>query len=153
MINLELGDVAHIIQLSIAPVFLLTGVGTLLTVLTNRLARILDRSRILEEQLAGKGGVMQKPGFREELSELYERGHLINWAITLATMCGLFICMVIASLFLGDAAGWKLDTLIAGFFVAGVFSLIGSFIYLLREIFVATKTLKRQRKQGRRKME
>ena len=43
--------VAHVIQMAVAPVFLLTGVGAILTVLTNRLARIIDRARILEERL------------------------------------------------------------------------------------------------------
>ena len=49
MINLHLGNIGQIIQLAIAPVFLLTGVGTNLTVLTNRLARIIDRSRVIED--------------------------------------------------------------------------------------------------------
>lgn len=153
MINIELGDVGHIIQLAIAPVFLLTGVGTELMVLTNRLARIIDRSRMLEDLTAESGKEAQKLAYHEELHELYERAHLINWAITLCTTCGLFICLVIASLFIGDTAGLRIDLWIATLFVCGVFSLIGSFIYLLREIFVATTTLKRQRKQGRRKIQ
>ncbi|MFZ6655157.1 DUF2721 domain-containing protein [Undibacterium sp. TJN19] len=151
--NLQLGDVSHIIQLSIAPVFLLTGVGTTLSVLTSRLARIIDRSRVAEEMLHGSGAVVPPaPGLEEELHELYERSHLINRAITLSTCCGLFICLVIATLFLGDATSLSLDKLIAALFVAGVFSLIGSFIYFLREIFVATKTLTRQRELGRHKI-
>ncbi|MFZ6723261.1 DUF2721 domain-containing protein [Undibacterium sp. Ji49W] len=151
--NLQLGDVSHIIQLAIAPVFLLTGVGTTLSVLTNRLARIIDRSRVVEELLHGdNAAVPVTPGLEEELQELYERSHLINRAITLSTSCGLFICLVIATLFLGDATSLSLDKPIALLFVAGVFSLIGSFIYFLREIFVATKTLTRQRELGRHKI-
>jgi hypothetical protein len=49
--NIQIGDIGHIIQLAIAPVFLLTGVCTNLMVLTNRLARIIDRSRVLEDRL------------------------------------------------------------------------------------------------------
>ena len=49
--NIQPGEIGHIIQLSIAPVFLLTGVGTNMLVLTNRLARIIDRTRALEEKL------------------------------------------------------------------------------------------------------
>ncbi len=153
MINLQLGDVSHIIQLAIAPVFLLTGVGTKLSVLTSRLARIIDRSRVVEDLLHGDNSpAINPPGLEEELHELYERSHLINRAITLSTSCGLFICLVIATLFLGDATSLNLDKLIAALFVGGVFSLIGSFIYFMREIFVATKTLTRQRKLGRRKI-
>ena len=149
MINLQLGDVGHIIQLAIAPVFLLTGVGTKLAVLTSRLARIIDRSRVVEDLLQTPDEAALKPGLQQELHELYERSHLINRAITLSTTCGLLICLVIATLFSGDATGLNLDKLVAALFVGGVFSLIGSFIYFMREIFVATKTLSRQRRHGR----
>lgn len=154
MITLQLGDVAHIIQLSVAPVFLLAGVGTNLMVLTNRLARIIDRSRIIENLLQIDDEDKRKNNHDEhlrELDELYDRTHLINRAITLSTSCALLVCLVIASLFLGDATGLGLDKLIAALFVGGIFALVGSFIYFLREIFVATKTLARQREIGRKR--
>lgn len=140
MINIQLGDVSHIIQLAIAPVFLLTGVGTNLMVLTNRLARIIDRSRVLEERFPSATEADQIE-YRAELETLMLRAHLINRAITLSTACALLVCLVIASLFLGDALKLGLDKFIAALFVLGMLSLIGSFVFLLREIFVATKTL------------
>lgn len=148
MINLHLGNIGQIIQLAIAPVFLLTGVGTNLTVLTNRLARIIDRSRVIEDVISTKGVSGLTPHMKIELDELYQRSHLINRAITLSSACALLVCLVIAALFLGDALDLHLDKTIAALFVAAVFALIGSFIYFLREIFVATKTLKRQREHG-----
>lgn len=154
MINLQLGDVGHIIQLSVAPVFLLAGVGTNLMVLTNRLARIIDRSRVIEDLLQAENKDTRVGAHQEylrELDELYDRTHLINRAITLSTSCALFICLVIASLFLGDTTGLGLDKLIAALFVGGILALVGSFIYFLREIFVATKTLARQREIGRKR--
>ncbi len=150
MINLHLGNIGQIIQLAIAPVFLLTGVGTNLTVLTNRLARIIDRSRALEEIVSMQGAEGLSPNMRIELDELYQRSHLINRAITLSSTCALLICLVIAALFLGDALDLHLDKVVAALFVSGVLALIGSFIYFLREIFVATKTLRRQREHGAR---
>lgn len=148
MINLHLGNIGQIIQLAIAPVFLLTGVGTNLTVLTNRLARIIDRSRVIEDVINTQGASGLTPHMRIELDELYQRSHLINRAITLSSTCALLVCLVIAALFLGDALDLHLDKIIAALFVAAVFALIGSFIYFLREIFVATKTLRRQRELG-----
>ncbi len=148
MINLHLGNIGQIIQLAIAPVFLLTGVGTNLTVLTNRLARIIDRSRVIEDVINTQGASGLTPHMRIELDELYQRSHLINRAITLSSTCALLVCLVIAALFLGDALDLHLDQTIAALFVAAVFALIGSFIYFLREIFVATKTLRRQREHG-----
>ncbi|WP_189345795.1 DUF2721 domain-containing protein [Undibacterium macrobrachii] len=148
--NLHLGNIGQIIQLAIAPVFLLTGVGTNLTVLTNRLARIIDRSRVLEDMVSAQGAETLSPNMRIELDELYQRSHLINRAITLSSTCALLICLVIAALFLGDALDLHLDKIVAALFVSGVLALIGSFIYFLREIFVATKTLRRQREHGAR---
>ncbi|HYD94417.1 MAG TPA: DUF2721 domain-containing protein [Noviherbaspirillum sp.] len=137
--DIQLGDISHIIQLSIAPVFLLTGVGTKLAVLTNRLARIIDRSRVLEERI--RATEASSADAQDELRDLYRRAHLINRAITLSTSCGLLVCVVIAMLFIGDALNLALANFIALCFVVAMFSLIGSFVYLLREIFVATRTL------------
>ena len=81
-------DIAHIIQLAIAPVFMLSTVCTNLLVLLNRLARIIDRSRVLEERL----DVAYNDTYINELDVLYRRSHLINVAIALCTACGLFSC-------------------------------------------------------------
>jgi hypothetical protein len=136
--NIQISDVGHMIQLAIAPVFLLTGVATKLTVLTNRLARIIDRSRVLEERLA----IGPDAHNTSELDILYGRAHLINTAITLSTACGLLICLVIAMLFLGDTTSMPLDKFIAGCFVLAMLALIGSFVFLLREISIASKHLR-----------
>lgn len=142
--EIQIGDIGHIIQLAIAPVFLLTGVGTNLIVLTNRLARIIDRSRVLEDR-AQRGESM--PDDEEEIRTLYRRASLVNGAITLSTTCALFICVVIAALFLWDALGLRLAFFIAILFVLAMLSLIGSFVYLLQEIFIATSTLSMRRRK------
>jgi hypothetical protein len=136
--NIQISDIGHVIQLAIAPVFLLTGVCTNLMVLTNRLARIIDRSRVLEERLE----IGLSDSYVDELEVLYQRAHLINYSITLSTGCGLLICLVIAMLFLGDTTNLPLDKYIAGSFVLGMGALIGSFGYLLREIFIASKHMR-----------
>jgi hypothetical protein len=148
---IALGEVGHIIQLAIAPVFLLTGVGTNLLVLTNRLARIIDRSRMLEEKL--EMGVESKAerALDTELDILFRRARKINLAITLSTTCALLICVVVAALFLGDALEWRLGTLIATLFVLAMVALTASFVYLLSEILLATEFLNQQRMQGRGK--
>ena len=139
--NIQISDIGHVIQLAIAPVFLLTGVGTMLMVLTNRLARILDRTRVLEDRL----DVGPNDAHMDEIDVLYARWHLINFAITLSTACGLLVCLVIALLFLGDTTNLPLDRYIAALFVSAMVALIGAFVYLLREIFVASKTLRTRR--------
>lgn len=142
--EIQLGDIGHIIQLAVAPVFLLTGVGTNLLVLTNRLARIIDRSRVLENRIDEPGERPHSDAL-DELGVLFRRAHLINLAITLSTTCALLICVVIAALFVGDALGLEFSTFIALLFVLAMLALIGSFLCLLREIFVATGMLSRRR--------
>ena len=139
--EIQLGDIGHTIQLAIAPVFLLTGVGTNLTVLTNRLARIIDRSRILENRIHAATDQKERTETVAELDTLYQRAHLINRAITLSTSCALLVCIVIATLFVGNALTLQLGTFIAFLFVCCMLCLIGSFIFLLREIFIATQTV------------
>ncbi len=136
--NIQTNDIGHVIQLAIAPVFLLTGVATKLTVLLNRLARIIDRTRYLKEQLR-KG---PDPDCHEELDVLYVRWQLINYALTASTACGLLICVIIACLFLNDTANLPLDRYVAAMFVVAMIALIASFIFLLREVFVSFRYMR-----------
>ncbi|WP_020655203.1 DUF2721 domain-containing protein [Massilia niastensis] len=138
--NIQISDIGHVIQLAIAPVFLLTGVATKLTVLTNRLARIIDRTRVLEDRLK----VSRNEEFSAELEHMYQRSHLINFAITSSTSCGLLICVVIAMLFLGDTTNLPLDQYIAGCFVLAMIGLICSFVFFLREILIASRFMRMQ---------
>jgi len=136
--NIQTNDIGHVIQLAIAPVFLLTGVATKLTVLMNRLARIIDRARVLKQQL--RQG--PDPECHEELDVLYVRWQLINYALTASTGCGFLICVIISCLFLNDTADLPLDRYIAGMFVLAMIALIASFLFLLREVFVSFRYMR-----------
>jgi len=143
--EIQVTDIGRIIQLSVAPVFLLTGVGTTLTVLTNRLGRITDRSRVLEDRLRDAADKIAQQELQDELNTLYPRAHLINRAIVLSTACALMVSLVIASLFLGDALNVDLSKFIAVFFILAMFCLVFGFVFLLREILLATGTLYRKK--------
>jgi hypothetical protein len=136
--NIQTNDIGHVIQLAIAPVFLLTGVATKLTVLMNRLARIIDRTRVLKDALRSGPNAESS----EELDVLYTRWQLINYALTGSTVCGFLICVIIACLFLGDTANLPLDRYIAGMFVLAMVALIASFFFLLREVFVSFRYMR-----------
>jgi hypothetical protein len=125
-------------------VFLLTGVGTNLTVLTNRLARIIDRTRVLEGRITDTDDVARTQ-MTAELRTLYGRSHLIHRAITLSTSSALLVCIMISTLFIGAALDINLGKLIAGLFVLAMLALIGGFIFFLREIFMATSSLSKGR--------
>ncbi len=135
----QFDEIAHIIQLSVAPVFLLTGVATLLNVLSGRLARIVDRARILEARL-GTGDGTQEGASVNELRILERRGKLIYRAITLSTTSALMVCLVIASLFASSMLHYATRVVVSGMFVAAMLSSIISLILFLREVFLAIET-------------
>jgi hypothetical protein len=133
-------DIAHGIQLAVAPVFLLTGVATMLTVLTNRLGRIIDRARFLELSRAEDSAIAAAEA-DEELHVLARRARLVHRAITLATTCALLICLVIVALFAGVALGRDLSALIVILFITSLAALVGGLVSFLLEIRAATSSL------------
>lgn len=135
-----LNDIAHGIQLAVAPVFLLSGVGVILTVLTNRLARIVDRARSLESSLPGAVDETVAEA-QAELRTLSRRAGLIQRAITLSTTCALLICLVIVALFVAVALGRDLSMIIVVLFIAALCAFIGGLVFFLLEIRAATSSL------------
>lgn len=139
--DITISTIAHLIQLSVAPVFLLTGVGSILGVLATRLGRIVDRSRVLEADMPNVGDTQQALAHLE-LSRLSRRAGLINWAISLCTICALMICTLIALLFIGDFISTSMADFVALLFVVAMLTLIGGLLCFLREIYMAIKSLR-----------
>lgn len=137
----RIADIAHTIQTSIAPVFLLTGVAAILGVLSNRLGRIIDRARLLEDRLLHASG-SDAPLMHEELRILSKRARLVYRAIALSTTCALLVCIVIATLFGAALFDMTITKVIAALFIAAMFALIGALVIFLREVFFATASLR-----------
>jgi Protein of unknown function (DUF2721) len=129
----EISTVAHAIQLSVAPVFLLTGIGAILTVITNRIARIVDRFRTL-----GNSDDQIQSSHKDEITMLSRRARWVHWSVSLCTFSALFICMVIAALFVGSETGIDPSRIVSLFFILAMLSLIFGLLCFLREIFLAT---------------
>lgn len=134
-------DITRIIQLAVAPVFLLTAIGTILSALNNRLGRIVDRRRVLEERLRKGLPEGEQPAKDDlyELELLARRISLIYHAIVLAIVCALLICLLVASAFLGVFVTVDIARLIGTLFILAMFALIGSLWMLLREVFLAVE--------------
>ena len=96
----RIADIAHVISLAIAPVFLLTGIASLLGVLTNRLGRIIDRARFLEGHINTVSGEHHVV-VRDDLHMLKRRSRYMNRAISLCTVAALLVCILISGLFIG----------------------------------------------------
>jgi hypothetical protein len=136
-----LSTVGHAIQLSLAPVFLLTAIASFLGVLANRLARVIDRARAAEARvIATPDG--DHADVHAMLATLSRRARLISHAITLCTVTALFICGVIVALFIGAFFDIGVGAGVAVMFVAATLSLIVALLCFLREIFIATAALR-----------
>lgn len=136
----DISGIAHVIQLAIAPVFLLTGIAALLGVMASRLARIIDRARELEGRLEGLDAAATARALTQ-LAVLVERARLASWAINFCTVAALLICTDIVTLFVDAFIGTQLRWLVATLFILTMIALIGGLISFLREVYLATHTL------------
>jgi CBS domain containing-hemolysin-like protein len=136
-------DVAHLIQVALTPIFLISAIGVTLNVLTNRLSRIVDRARIMENEAAHPD--YQPDGRRDlhaALGVLARRARYINAAITLITLSALFIALVVVMLFVNAFAHWDLSAFIAIMFIVSMLSLAAALTAFLIEVRIATTTLR-----------
>lgn len=136
--------VARVIQLAVAPVFLLAGVSGLLAVLTNRLGRIIDRARLIEDQIekASTEETQRRERSQERLKVFSQRARLVNYSITLCVACSSMVCLVIIALFAGAFFSVDLSAVIGLLFVGAMISLFSALICFLREILLATRNLR-----------
>ncbi len=133
--------ITHTIQLAVAPVFLLTALGTTLSVFAARLARIVDRARRVEVRLRDEEADARKASV-DELRMLQGRVHLIHLALTLGTTAALLVCLLIAVAFIGYLAGGRVGTAMAVLFIAAMTAYVGALVCFLREIFAAIDTMR-----------
>lgn len=138
-----ISTVASAIQLSVAPAFLLTGIGAILSVMANRLARVVDRFRVLRMRED------RQPREIEEMNMLLRRSRWVHWAISLSTMSALFVCIVIAALFTGTELQVYPSRLVAILFIVAMLALIAGLLCFLREIHLSTNTIQWQDLEGR----
>lgn len=138
---IPVSTIANLIQLSIAPVFLLAGVGAILNVMATRLSRVVDRVRRLEAEFAGTSEIVQRLA-RAELSRLGKRMKLINWAITAVTAGALTVCLVVAVLFVGGLADSSVGNIIAALYVLTMALLVTGLVLFLLEVRLASRNLR-----------
>lgn len=137
----HLSELSHLIQLAVAPVFLLAGVAGFLNVMTGRLGRIVDRHRVLQQRQLTIKDEEVLTRIELELEVLQRRIRLNNWSIGFCTVSGLFICMVVVTLFAGSYWEIPVHGGIVLFFVFAMLCLIVTLLLFIRETHLATRTL------------
>ena len=131
----ELSTVSYVIQLAVAPAFLLTGIGATLSVFTVRLGRVVDRYRVLIE----RDNPIQKN--IDEINMLAKRAVWVHWAITLCSISALLLATVIVALFICYEENRDPSHIVSPLFIMAMISFIMALISFLREITLSTHTI------------
>jgi hypothetical protein len=143
----EVTAVAEVIQLAVAPVFLLSATGAILAVMTSRLGRIIDRARRLEEDLLPRGEAPPvrhavELGARLEIGVLTRRARLIGQAIAFSTATAVLVCLLVIASFIGAFVSFDASFVVALLFIAAMLALSIALILFLNEISIATATMR-----------
>lgn len=134
-------EVAEIIQLAVAPVFLLAGIGAFLNVCASRLARIVDRARSIEPRLLGSSGA-EHDRLQGEIRILDRRMALVSRAIWLSVLSAVLTCAVVALLFAGSLLDAEFGTSIALLFIVTMVAIGSGFAVFLLETRVASRAVR-----------
>ena len=139
-------EIGTVIQMAVAPAFLLTGLGAILTVMGHRLARIVDRFRVLKEGTNKKtldealADVLESKVINE-LNSLLLRAKWTHWAIALTTTSALFICLLIAMIFIATEVTFELDQYLTILFIVAMSSLVLGLLCFLREVSLSKSVI------------
>ncbi len=136
-----INEMAKAIQLALGPVFLLAGIAGMLNVMSGRLSRIIDRGRALTEK-SDVIATYQPNELRDELLKLERRRRITSHAITMFTVAALLVCLVIVALFLEALFYIHLKWLIGVLFIMSTFGLVVGLSYFLREVQLASRTVR-----------
>ena len=139
--SIQLTQLAQIIQLAVAPVFLLAGLGAFLNVCAGRLARIVDRARGLEPRILGSRGDEHDRLIRE-VRLLDRRIRIVNAAIFTTVLAALIISAVVVLLFVAFLTGYKIGTAVALLFIAAMVFTALSFAIFLHETRLGTRSVR-----------
>ncbi len=133
------------IQLAVAPVFLLTAVAGMIGALTQRLARVIDRARVIHKEMSDASlSVSVRGAYEDELMSIAKRGRFINVAMIFLVLCALMIGLTVLELFFAETTGGKLilSSFVLYTFVAGIGSFILALVSLLVEVLIASYSIR-----------
>lgn len=126
-----------ILQSSIGPVILISGVGLLLLTLTNRFGRMVDRTRLLNQELMAEPAADKAGPLRTQIDILMRRASILRLSITLSTITVLAAAVIMLLLFLSTWLHLELGGMIAGAFCVALLCLIGSMLAFIRDMNLA----------------
>ncbi len=140
MENVTSSEFLPLIQLAITPVILLSGVGALMLTLTNRLGRVVDRTRALAGQMR-QGSAEERAHLEGQLSILWRRAKLVRLAVTFAGLSMFFSCVLVLTIFVDASLRRHFGLELVVIFITSIVCLIAALIAFLRDIWLSLEAL------------
>ena len=137
---MTLTDLIPTLQLSIGPVILISGVGLLLLSMTNRLGRVIDRSRLLVQNLRTAPDADQN-NIRAQLKILARRARIVRAAIALSALSVLLAALLVIGLFIVALLQLDVANLLVLLFVLCLIALIASLAFFIADINLSLRAL------------
>jgi len=137
----QVPEIAAVIQLSVAPVFLLAGVGAIVNAMSTRLGRVIDRARTLEIDLES-ADARRAERIHDELGTLSRRARLIGLGVALSVLCALLVTLLLIAAFVDAFLAADFSYVLATIFVAALAAFSASLVVFLREVLMATASLR-----------
>ncbi|PAW79413.1 MAG: hypothetical protein B9S32_02410 [Verrucomicrobia bacterium Tous-C9LFEB] len=136
-------ELTPVLQASIGPVTLISGVGLLLLSMTNRLGRVIDRARILSAEVEkSRAAGKTDESARVQLQIIYLRSEDLRWAVIFSVLSIFFVALLIMALFGVNALKWEINPIVITLFGSSLTCLVVSLVFFLKDIFLALKALK-----------
>ena len=141
--NTSLHELIPVLQVAVGPVILISGVGLLLLTMTNRLGRLIDRSRILlqEEQHAT---LAERAALEKQISILSRRAVLVRRAISLASLTVLLVAVLVILLFAAALLKLQAAPLLVVIFAASMVSLIVAMMAFMQDVHLSLQAIQLQ---------
>lgn len=139
--ELGINQIGNLIQLAMAPAFLLVATGNILQMFANRLARVIDRERVQMDEFNRTEGD-EHVRVVNELRILDRRAAIVNMAILMGTLSAVTVSLLIAAMFVLAVTGFKFGYVVAGGFILAMTFLITGLILFVFEIRLATRNIR-----------
>lgn len=149
-IGITLDSVARIIQMALTPVFLLTGLATLLNVFSTRLARVTARVDQAISALA-TADPETAPMLRDQLVDLHRRSLALDTAVILTAVAGAATCATVLLLFLGAFGNGSIDWVLLWVFGAAITCALGAIAAYAAEMLMAGTGIRAELAHGTRR--
>lgn len=146
----SLSSLLPIIQLAITPVILISGMGALMITLTNRMARVVDRTRKVAESIS-TADAEERKHLESQLVIMWGRALLIRRAVTTNGLSMLVSCLLVVALFAAAMFDWEMKGVVLALFAASILLLTASLVDFLRDIFVSLHALRLQVDRARQR--